>query len=114
MASFQNSITTFFEVRDGDFAVVMQDDTMLNPSGSPSIPIGATIILRPSTELINGSIAAVIVPDLMTQKPILTIKKIVIDGQNTYMTPLNPRYQSSIFPAEGKIVAIAKGVQYSL
>ncbi len=55
-------ITTFFDVEEGDFAVSMPDDTMHNPSGSPSIPVGATVILRPGESYKNGSIVAVIVP----------------------------------------------------
>lgn len=109
-----DKITTFFDIKDGDFAVSMPDDTMHNPSGSPSIPIGATVIMRPGEKYKNGSIVAVIVPDPLTNEPSMTIKKLVIDGQLVYLSPLNPRYQSSLLTPECKIVAVAKGVQFSL
>ena len=107
-------ITTFFDVVEGDFAVSMPDDTMHNPSGSPSIPVGATVILRPGESYKNGSIVAVIVPDPLTNEPSMTIKKLVIDGKLVYLSPLNPRYQSSLLTPECKIVAVAKGVQFNL
>ncbi|EHP1586507.1 helix-turn-helix domain-containing protein [Salmonella enterica] len=115
MVNHQETITTFIEVKEGDFAVKMPDDTMLNPSGGgASIPVGSTVILRPGEHYENGSIVAVIVPDPLYKKPSLTIKKLVVDGQNIYLTPLNPRYSSSPLTLDCKIVAVAKGVQYSL
>ncbi|WP_338322171.1 LexA family protein, partial [Escherichia coli] len=92
----------------------MPDDTMHNPSVSPSIPVGATVIMRPREKYKNGSIVAVIVPDPLTNEPSMTIKKLVIDGKLVYLSPLNPRYQSSLLTPECKIVAVAKGVQFSL
>lgn len=114
MDKFQKKIITFLDARDGDFAVEMPDDTMLNPSGSPSIPAGATVILRPGEKFENGSVVAVIVQDPLSKKPTLTIKKLVVDGQNIYLTPLNPRYAPSLLVSDYKIVAVAKGVQYNL
>jgi SOS-response transcriptional repressor LexA len=114
MDSFQNKINTFCEVKDGDFAIEMPDDTMLNPAGTPSIPAGATVILRPDDDFKNGSIVAVIVSDPLSNAPSMTIKKLVIDGQNIYLTPLNPRYSPSLLADDHKIVAVAKGVQFNL
>ncbi|EJL2203001.1 LexA family transcriptional regulator, partial [Escherichia coli] len=37
-----------------------------------------------------------------------------IDGKLVYLAPLNPRYQSSLLTPECNIVAVAKGVQFSL
>ncbi len=90
-------ITTFFDVEED--AVSMPDDTMHNPSGSPSIPVGATVIMRPREKYKIGSIVAVIVPGIRLQtNHIYDYKKISHRRKTRVFKPPDPSL--SIVPTD--------------
>jgi SOS-response transcriptional repressor LexA len=71
------------------FAVKVEGDSMTNPYGTPSIPHGSIVIIDPDREAINGKIVVAKLPD--SDEAVL--KKLVVDGPNQYLKPLNPNYE---------------------
>ncbi|WP_250144275.1 LexA family protein, partial [Escherichia coli] len=81
-------IETSIKVSPSSFALHVKGDSMTNPSGMPSIPEGVKVIVDPEAEVINGKIVVA----RLTGSDEVTIKKLIIDGPNKYLSPLNPRY----------------------
>ncbi|MBU0536867.1 MAG: LexA family transcriptional regulator [Gammaproteobacteria bacterium] len=91
------------------FALRVIGDSMTSPVGK-SIPEGAIVIIDPDATPENGSIVVAKLID--DQKS--TLKKLVIDGPNRYLKPLNPNY--AMIPINGncRIVGVAKKVEFDL
>lgn len=108
--------STFVNVSQRAFCVKIDDDTMVNPYGKPSIPQGSMIIVDPLVEPENGKIVAAIISDNSNQPPrsIMTVKKLVMDGFNNYLMPLNPRYDKILVTDACQIVGTVVGVQFAL
>lgn len=74
------------------FALKVRGDSMTNPSGYPSIPEGAIIVVDPAVfdiQDLNGKIVVAHIDGGAEA----TLKKLVIDWPNTYLVPLNPSYR---------------------
>lgn len=103
-------IETSIKVPPSSFALHVKGDSMTNPSGMPSIPEGVKVIVDPEAEVINGKIVVA----RLTGSDEVTIKKLIIDGPNKYLSPLNPRYPNIPINGNCEIVGVVKGVQYEI
>ncbi|AJK16709.1 MULTISPECIES: LexA family protein [Yersinia pseudotuberculosis complex] len=84
--------STTVKVSDSAFALDVRGESMTNPNGLPSIPEGSTVIVEPnygSIEDLYGKIVVVIIDGSSET----TIKKLVVDGPNKYLMPLNPNFK---------------------
>ncbi len=101
---------TTSKVSKSSFALRVKGDSMHNPVGTPSIPEGSIVTVDPQMQAENGNIIIAKLED--TQE--VTIKKLVIDGPNTYLKPLNPAY--SMFPIDDNcsIVGVVKKIEFDL
>lgn len=107
---------TFVTASPKAFSVIIDDDTMVNLYGNPSIPQGAMIVIDPLIEPENGKIVAAVIFDRSNQssRSIMMVKKLVIDGFNSYLMPLNPRYDKIVITDSCQIVGTVIGVQFEL
>lgn len=79
---------TTAKVSKNAFALRIVGDSMINPNGYPSLPPGAIVIVEPHRQPQNGDIVIARLEDSMEA----TIKKLVIDGHQKFLKPLNPQY----------------------
>lgn len=103
-------INTTFSISSESFALKVVGDSMLNPLGNPSIPEGSIIIVDTLQFADNGKIVVARI-DGTDQ---VTVKKLVIDGPNRYLMPLNPQYKSIPIDNNCVIIGVVKGVQIEL
>lgn len=103
-------IETTAKVGPQAFALKVVGDSMTNPNGMPSIPDGFVVIVDPQAEPINGR---VVVAKLDSQTE-ATVKKLVIDGPNRYLMPLNPRYDKIVINGDCTIVGVVVKMEYDL
>ncbi|MGP2470323.1 LexA family protein [Yersinia sp. 2540 StPb PI] len=103
-------LSTGLRVSPSSFALKVRGDSMTNPNGLPSIPEGSTIIVDPEVEASNGKIVVARVDGTNEA----TLKKLVIDGPNKYLVPLNPRYNNIPINGNCDIIGVVRGVQYEL
>lgn len=103
-------VETALRVSDNSFALDVQGDSMTNPNGLPTIPQGATVIVDPEAEPINGKIVVARLDGTNEA----TVKKLVIDGHQKFLVPLNPRYPNIPIDDNCIIIGVVKGVQYEL
>ncbi|EMJ3156359.1 LexA family protein [Yersinia enterocolitica] len=103
-------LSTGLRVSASSFALKVRGDSMTNPNGLPSIPEGSTIIVDPEVEASNGKIVVARVDGTNEA----TLKKLVIDGPNKYLVPLNPRYNNIPINGNCDIIGVVRGVQYEL
>lgn len=92
------------------FALKVKGDSMTNPNGMPSIPEGSIIIVDPAVEPLNGRY---VVARLETDTEAM-LKKLVIDGPNKYLMPLNPRYDKIVINGNCTIVGVVVKMEYKL
>lgn len=84
--------STTVNVSDDAFALDVRGESMTNPHGLPSIPEGSTVIVEPhygSVEELSGKIVVAMIDGSSEA----TVKKLVIDGPNKYLMPLNPNFR---------------------
>ncbi|CAI0836278.1 Uncharacterized HTH-type transcriptional regulator CBU_1416 [Serratia proteamaculans] len=84
--------STTVNVSDDAFGLDVRGESMTNPNGSPTIPEGSTVIVEPhygSVEELSGKIVVA----MINGSSEATIKKLVIDGPNKYLMPLNPNFK---------------------
>lgn len=103
-------IDTTAKVSSASFAMIANGDSMLSPSGSPSIPEGAVVIIDTEEREENGKIIAV--THINSNETVL--KKLVIDGPNAYLKPLNPEYKNILMDSSWKVIGTAKRVEMDL
>lgn len=103
-------IDTTYNVSSLAFALKVVGSSMLNPFGIPSIPEGAIIIVDPQVTPENGSIVVA----RLDGSEDATVKKLVIDGPEKYLMPLNPQYSSIKINGNCIIIGVVKGVQYTI
>jgi SOS-response transcriptional repressor LexA len=72
---------TTAKVSSKSFALRVTGKSMQNPNGSPSIPHGSIVIVDPEIVATNSKIVVAKLPD--TDEAV--IKKLVIDGSNSYL-----------------------------
>ncbi|TOM59292.1 repressor protein C2 [Vibrio parahaemolyticus] len=92
------------------FSLIVKGDSMTNPLGMPSIPEGAHIVVDPNVEPANGKF---VVARLSGSNEV-TVKKLIIDGPNKFLLPLNPRYPSIPINGNCEIVGVVRSVQFEL
>ena len=73
---------------DNAFALLVENDSMVNPHGEPSFPPGTIIIVDPARACDPG--CYVIAKDVLTQQA--TFKKLVYDAGRWFLKPLNSSY----------------------
>lgn len=103
-------VDTSLKVGDNSFALEVKGDSMTNPNGLPTIPEGATVIVDPDTEPRHGKIVIARLDGTNEA----TVKKLVIDGPQKFLVPLNPRYPNIPINGNCLIIGVVKGVQYEL
>jgi len=103
-------VETSLRISDRSFALDVQGDSMTNPNGLPTIPQGATVIVDPDAEPGNGKIVVARLDGTNEA----TVKKLVIDGHQKFLVPLNPRYPNIPINGNCLIIGVVKGVQYEL
>ncbi|EPS1775165.1 TPA: LexA family transcriptional regulator [Klebsiella aerogenes] len=103
-------VETSLRISDNSFALEVKGDSMTNPNGLPTIPEGATVIVDPEAEAMHGKIVVARVDGTNEA----TVKKLVIDGPQKFLVPLNPRYPNIHINGNCVIIGVVKGVQYEL
>lgn len=103
-------IETSLRIGDSSFALEVKGDSMTNPNGLPTIPEGATVIVDPDAEPLQGKIVVARLDGTNEA----TVKKLVIDGPQKFLVPLNPRYPNISINGNCLIIGVVKGVQYEL
>ncbi|MBJ8405461.1 LexA family transcriptional regulator [Citrobacter cronae] len=103
-------VETSLRIGDSSFALEVKGDSMTNPNGLPTIPEGATVIVDPDAEPLNGKIVVARLDGTNEA----TVKKFVIDGPQKFLVPLNPRYPNISINGNCLIIGVVKGVQYEL
>ncbi|NHR82767.1 LexA family transcriptional regulator [Citrobacter portucalensis] len=103
-------VETSLRIGDSSFALEVKGDSMTNPNGLPTIPEGATVIVDPDAEPLNGKIVVARLDGTSEA----TVKKLVIDGPQKFLVPLNPRYPNISINGNCLIIGVVKGVQYEL
>lgn len=88
------------------FALRVEGRSMHNPTGTPSIPHGSIIIVDPEIAATNGRIVVAKLPESNET----VVKKLVIDGNQTYLEPLNPDYKPIAVNSECIIIGVVKQV----
>ena len=92
-----------------EFALRAEGDAMLNPHGFPSIPDGAVVIVNPTNTARNGSIVVACVGDAEA-----TIKRLIIDGENRYLKPLNPDYRPTQIDDTCRVIGVVRRILLDL
>ncbi|EDU9246279.1 LexA family transcriptional regulator [Salmonella enterica] len=103
-------VETSLRIGDSSFALEVKGDSMTNPNGFPTIPEGATVIVDPDAAPIHGKIVIARLDGTNEA----TVKKLVIDGPQKFLVPLNPRYPNISINGNCLIIGVVKGVQYEL
>ncbi|HAF2624147.1 TPA: LexA family transcriptional regulator [Salmonella enterica] len=103
-------VETSLRIGDSSFALEVKGDSMTNPNGLPTIPEGATVIVDPDAAPIHGKIVVARLDGTNEA----TVKKLVIDGPQKFLVPLNPRYPNISINGNCLIIGVVKGVQYEL
>ncbi len=83
---------TTVKVSENAFGLDVRGESMTNPNGSPSIPEGSTVIVEPNYGSIDDLYGKIVVA-IIDGSSEATIKKLVIDGPNKYLMPLNPNFK---------------------
>lgn len=102
----ENWQETTANVSAKSFALKVEGRSMQNPYGTPSIPNGSIVIVDPELLATNGKIVVAKLPD--TDQAV--IKKLVIDGNNSYLESLNPDYKPILIDIECIIIGVVKQV----
>lgn len=101
---------TTARVSKAAFALRVVGDSMLNPHGSPSIPEGSVVIVDPEIEPSNGKIVVARLEG--TQEA--TLKKLVIDGAQRYLMPLNPAFKAIDINGNCKILGVVRKIEIDI
>ena len=87
------------------FALRVKGDSM-----EPLIPEGSIVIVDPEVEPVNGSIVVARFEEAQEA----TIKKLIIDGDERWLKPLNPAYTARRIDGECQLVGVARKVEIDL
>ncbi len=96
---------TTAKARENAFALRVKGDSMTCPTGPISIPEGYIIIVDPNQQANNGDLIVARLDDSMEA----TFKKLVIDGNQKFLKPLNPAYP--LIPINGNCTIIGKVIK---
>lgn len=104
-------IETTAKVSPYAFSLRVTGDSMSSPAGSGiSLPDGSLVIVDPDIEPVSGKIVVA----RLNGSSESTIKKLVIDGPNTYLMPLNPAYRPIPIDNSCEIVGVCVRVEMNL
>ncbi len=104
-------IETTAKVSPFSFSLRVTGDSMSSPAGQGiSIPEGAIVIVDPEVEAISGRIVVARVNGSNEA----TVKKLVTDGPNMYLMPLNPNYKPIPFDDSCEIIGVCVRVEMNL
>lgn len=93
------------------FAIHVEGDSMVNTSGSgPSLPAGSILLIDPEYKVASGLIVAAHLPETDS----VIVKKLIIDGQNLYLTSLNQNYKPIQIDNLDIIIGVAIRTQMDL
>ncbi|MGO2307072.1 MAG: LexA family protein [Providencia sp.] len=84
-------IKTSINVSNKAFALIVKGQSMTATNGDLSIPEGAIVIVEPDYGYIDDINGKIIVAQQKSSNE-ATIKKLIIDGPNKYLAPLNPQF----------------------
>ncbi|MFK3763209.1 LexA family protein [Serratia ureilytica] len=96
------------DVSSSSFAVVMNNDSMVS-AGSVSIPEDAIVVVDPEVEVIPGKIVLA-----QVGATACTIKKLMVDGENLYLIPLNSNYKPILIASLSQVIGVCVSVQTKL
>lgn len=83
-------VYTSARVSNRAFALTVVGESMINPRGEPSFPPGERIIVEPNMAATSGSLVIAQIDG----EPETTFKKLISDGGQHYLVPLNPQYMT--------------------
>jgi SOS-response transcriptional repressor LexA len=92
------------------FATRVSGDSMVSATGSISIPDGAYVIVDPDASPEQGSIVIAILENSNQA----TCKKLVFDGPNKYLMPLNSAYKAIEISDLCSISGVVKRIEVDL
>lgn len=95
--------STTLNVSDDAFGLDVRGESMTNPHGLPTIPEGSTVIVEPHYGTIDD-LSGKIVVAMIEGSSEATVKKLVIDGPNKYLMPLNPNFKPIEINASCRII----------
>lgn len=101
-SDFHNWINVSDDISPFAFAVLMDNDSMVSPTGNVSIPQGATVIVDPTQEPMPGRVVLAKLDDEHT----VTIKKLSVDGPNIYLVPSNSNYRAIQISEMNQIIGV--------
>lgn len=81
-------VYTSARVSSRAFALTVVGESMINPRGEPSFPPGEKIIVEPEMAATSGSLVIAQIDG----EPETTFKKLISDGGQHFLVPLNPQY----------------------
>lgn len=88
------------------YALRVQGDSMVSPSGPDSFPEGTIIIIEPELEARTGDFVVVRHPGAGDTET--TFKRLVRDGDRFFLQPLNPRYPMMELPKGAAICGVLR------
>lgn len=104
-------IETTAKVSPYSFSLRVTGDSMSAPAGSGiSLPEGSIVIVDPDVEALSGRIVVARINGTNET----TVKKLVIDGPNIYLMPLNPSYKPISIDSECEIVGVCVRLEMNL
>lgn len=95
--------TTTAKVTPDAFAIQVQGDSMVNPSGAPSMPAGTFIIVEPSIEAEPGNFVVACIG----KGSGALFKRYVKDGPHQSLQSLNPAFQMIELDKNATILGVA-------
>lgn len=104
-------IETTAKVSPYAFSLRVTGDSMSSPAGSGlSLPDGSLVIVDPDIEPVSGKIVVA----RLNGSSDSTIKKLVVDGPNMYLMPLNPAYRPIPIDGSCEIVGVCVRLEMNL
>ncbi len=103
--------STDANVSEHAFWLRVKGDSMTAPTGfSPSIPHGHLILVDPEIPAENGSLVVA----KLDSSDEATFKKLVFDGDDKYLKPLNPAYRTIAINGNCRIVGVVTEAKVKL
>lgn len=98
--------STTATISEDGFVLEVLDDSMMNLVSSPCIPTGSYIFVEPNRHPPANSIVVA----RLENQPTAILKKLIIDGPNRYLKPLNPEYKAILINENCEFIGIVKQV----
>lgn len=108
LADAQDWRNTVANISDQSFFIRPEGDTVISRNHNPPIIESAYIVIDPNDIATDGSIALIATAD--SEKA--TLKKLVVDGQNKYLKPLNTDYKTIEYDKSCTIIGKAIRIEY--